>query len=33
VELLVVRDGEACNVGLLIVVEEIAAVSATNASP
>jgi hypothetical protein len=30
VELLVVQDGKACDVGVLILVEEIAAVSATD---
>jgi hypothetical protein len=33
VELLVVQDGEACKVGILILVEEIATVSATDAWP
>jgi hypothetical protein len=32
-QVLVVQDREACNVGVLIVVEEIAAVSATDAWP
>jgi hypothetical protein len=31
VEVLVVQDGEVCNVGVLMVIEEIAAVSATDA--
>jgi hypothetical protein len=33
VEVLVVQDGGACDVGVLIMVEEIAAVSATDAWP